>query len=103
LSRLAESWAAVSIGLVMLGVLALFLFVREYVGIGLTALVIMIVVVEAVFRRRVQRLIDTVAIILAVISSGILIYEFFWSILVVLILFAGGYILVQNLRELNSE
>ncbi|MHB9029142.1 MAG: hypothetical protein ACYC9O_10255 [Candidatus Latescibacterota bacterium] len=103
LSRLAETWAAVSIGLVMLGVLALFLFVREYVGIGLTALVIMIMAVEAVFRRRVRKMIDTVTIILAMISSVILLYEFFWSILVVLILFAGGYILVQNLRELNTE
>ncbi len=102
LSRIAETWSAVSIGLVMLGVVGLIVFAREYLGVGLAALVIMITVVEAVFHRRVQKLIDTVTVFLAVVSFLILFFEFFREILVILILLAGTYILVQNLRELNT-
>lgn len=102
LSRLAETWAALSIGLVMLGVVGLFLAAREYLGVGLTGLVIMITVVEAVFRRRVQNLIGTATIILAIFSSVIILVEFFREIAIIFILLAGGYILVQNIRELNS-
>jgi len=98
--RLAEVWAAVSIGLMMVGFVGLVLFARDYLVFGLVALVSLIVFVEASFRRRLPQLITSLTISLAIISALILLFEFFWEILVTMVLLAGGYIMWENAREL---
>jgi hypothetical protein len=100
LSRLAETWAAISIGLALMGVVALMLFAREHLREGLAALAFTLVAVEAGFRRRLQRLIAGVSVALAVASALIILYEFLWEILLLGVLLVGGHLLVQNLREL---
>jgi len=98
--RLAEVWAAISIGLMMVGFVGLVLFARDYLAFGLVALVSLIVFVEASFRRRLPQLITSLTIGLAIISAFILLFEFFWEIVVTMVLLAGGYIMWENAREL---
>jgi chromosome segregation ATPase len=100
LGRLAEGWAAVSIGLMMVGVVALVIFAQDYLAEGLTVMLAFLVVVEASFRRRLTRILGSAAVALAVLAGLILLYEFFWQTVVAVVLFAGAYIIIENVREL---
>jgi hypothetical protein len=100
LSRFGEAWAAVSIGLMMVGFVAIVLFARQYLLSGLVSLISLIVVAEAGFRRRLSQLITSVTIILAIAAGMVLLFEFFWGIAIAAVLLAGGYIIWENLREL---
>jgi hypothetical protein len=99
----AEIWAALSIGLMMVGFVVLYFTTPgRYWPIGLAALLAVIVFVEAGFRRRLMRLTTSLTVALAVFSALVLIYEFFWEIVIVTVLLAGGYIIWNNWRELRN-
>ena len=102
LSRFAEAWAAVSIGLMVIGFVLLALFAREFLLFGLAALVSLVLFVEAGFRRRLVRLITSVTTGLAIIAALVLLFEFFWGIVMFVVLVAGGYIMWENIRELRG-
>ena len=102
LDRVAEFWAATSIGLMMVGFVALVLFAREYLVFGLAAMLAAIIFVEASFRRQLARLVDSLTVALAIVAALVLLFEFFWQIAVLLVLIAGTYIMIENLRELRS-
>jgi hypothetical protein len=101
LSRFTEMWAAISIGLMMVGFVVLVLFSRQHLVLGLVAIVSLIVFIESGFRGQLSRLIASVTIGLAVVSALVLLFEFFWLIVVLAVLIAGGYIMWENLRELS--
>jgi len=84
----------------MMGVVALIILAREYLAVGLVALIALIVAIEAGFRRRLRQFITSVTIALAVLATLIVLYEFFWSVVVIAVLLAGGYLMADNLREL---
>jgi hypothetical protein len=100
-SRLVEVWAAGSIGLMLLTLVVLLLFRQEYLLHGLVAILALFLFLEAVFRGRLTRLVTSVTLGLAVIAAMILLYEFFWQILIVVVLAIGVYILWDNLREIR--
>lgn len=99
-SRVAELWAAISVGVTLVGFIVLVLFARAYLIIGLIAMVALFVLFEAGFRGWLIRLLTSVTIGLAVLAALILLYEFFWQLIILAVLIAGGYILWDNLREL---
>jgi hypothetical protein len=84
----------------MVGFVALILFSQEHLILGLLAMVSLIVFIESSFRGRLSRLIASATIGLAVVSALVLLFEFFWFIVVLGVLVAGGYIMWENLREL---
>ena len=102
LNRVAEFWAAISIGLMIIGFVALVLFARQYLLFGLIALLAVIIFVEASFRRQLARLVDSVTIALALVAALVLLAQWFWEITVIAVLIAGAYIMWENLRELRS-
>lgn len=102
LDRVAEFWAATSIGLLMVGFVALALFARQYLVFGLVAMLTALIFVEASFRRQLARLVDSVTVALAIVAALVLVFEFFWQLAVLLVLVAGAYIMIENLRELRS-
>jgi hypothetical protein len=102
LGRIAEAWAAASIGLALFAFVAITLFAREYLLAGTAIIVGVFALVEATLRRRLNRLVNAVTGLLAVVAGGVLLYEFFWDIVIVVVLLAGGYLLWENLRELWS-
>jgi hypothetical protein len=98
--RLAEFWAAVSIGLMLVAFVALIYFARHYATIGLAVMIALYTFVEASFRGRVVRLVTSVTIGLAVAAALVLVYEFFWQIAAIAVVLTGSYILWDNLSEL---
>ncbi|MDX1663867.1 MAG: hypothetical protein R3272_08745 [Candidatus Promineifilaceae bacterium] len=100
--RFAEVWAAVSISVGLLTFVILFLFAPQFLIWGLVLLVSVFVFVEASFRRQLPRLVTTVTVLLAVVASLVLLYEFFWETIVALVITAGAYLMWGNLRELWS-
>lgn len=102
LAWLAEIFAAVNVGLMMIAVVLLAVFARQYLVVGLAAMVGLILLVEASFRRQLFRLINSFATGLAVVSALILIFEFFWEIVVALVFAAALYITWENIREIRS-
>ena len=99
LASLAEIFAATSVGILILAVLLLITFARQYLLIGLASMIGFVILLEASFRRRLTTLLNSLAISLAVISLIVLVYEFFWEITVTGVLLAGLFIIIDNLRE----
>jgi hypothetical protein len=102
LGRVAEAWAAASIGIMLLAFVAIVLFARQYLLVGVVSLISMVAIVEAVFRRQLGVLIAYVTNALAIVAALVLLYEFFWEAVITLVLVAGAYIMWENLRELWS-
>ena len=102
-SRLAEIWAAVSIGLMMLAVVLLVMFARPFLIVGLLGLLMVMVTIESAFRRRIANVVRWFAILLAVGGLLILVYQFFSYILLAVMLIIGFYMIVANLRELLAR
>ncbi len=100
LGRLAEFWAAISIGLMMIAFVALVFFASGYLLWWLVGIVSMFVFIESGFRGRLINLVSSVATGLSIVAALILLYEFFWSIVGLTVLIMGGYILWDNLSEL---
>jgi hypothetical protein len=101
MSGLAETFSAVSVGLVMVGIVLLIVFAREYLIFGLSTMIGLLIFLEASFRRRLSQLISSLVIGLAIVSAIILLFEFFWQVVVVSILAAGVFIMWENIREIR--
>jgi hypothetical protein len=95
-----EIWAAVSVGLLLIGFVALVEFSREYMISGLITLIVVFAFLEAWFRRRVAQFLTFVAMVLAVAAAVVLLLQFGVLLAALAVLAAGIYILWQNLREL---
>ncbi len=102
LGKLAEIFAAMSIGLAMIGTVLIGVFTKHYLIFGISVLLGVLVFVEAGFRRRLESLVTSLVIGLAILSALILIYEFFWQIIIGGVLLAGLYVMWENLREIRS-
>ncbi len=103
LGPLAEMIAAVSIGVLVIGVWLLLRFARGYLLFGLALLIGILLFVEAGFRRRLQPLLNSLTVGLAVVCALVLIYEFFWTIVQLGLLAAAIFLTWENLREINWE
>ena len=100
--RLAEIWAAASIGLLLVVMVGLFYFARHYLVFGISAMIALFAFVEASFRGRIVRMVTSVTIGLAVVAALVLIYEFFWLVVALTVVIIASYLLWDNLRELWS-
>ncbi len=102
LSRIAEAWSAMSIGVLLVGFVLIVFFAPLFILPGLAILISAILFIEAGFRRQLARLVTSVTIGLALVCALILLFEFFWPIVIASVLIAGGYIMWDNLRELRQ-
>ncbi len=98
--HLAEYWAAISVGLLMLIFLALITIGRQYLMLGLLMMIALYAFIEASFRGRLIRFVTSVTISTAIISALVLLYEYFWPVVEIAVLVTGIYILWENLREI---
>lgn len=98
--RLAEVWAAASIGLMLVVFVALIYFARHFVIFGLAAMLSLFAFVEASFRGRIVRMVTSLTVGLAVVAALVLLFEFFWQFVALAVLTIGSYLLWENLREL---
>ena len=101
-SRLAEAWAAASVGLMIIVIVLLVLYERgEYLVFALAGSIALFVFVEAGFRGQLTNLVTSATLGLAAVSTLVIVYEFFWRIVVVSVLGLDIYVLWDNLRELR--
>jgi hypothetical protein len=102
LGRLMEVWSAASIGAMLLVLVGLRLFAREYFFAGIGGMLLMMAFIEAGSRKRLVQLIHTLSVVLGLMAGLALVYEFFWVILEVLLIAAGVFLMIENLRELGD-
>ena len=100
-SRITEVWAAVSLGLMLLGIVVVYFFAKSYLIWWLAVVLAGFVFMEAGFRGRLTRLITSVTVALAIVGTLVIVYRFFWLFVVLAVLVAGVYMLWDNLRELR--
>jgi hypothetical protein len=100
-SRLAEAWAAASVGVMLIVFVLLLVYERgEFLVFALAGSIGLFLFVEAGFRGRLTNLVTSATLGLAVVSALILTYNFFWQIVVTAVIALGVYVLWDNLREL---
>jgi hypothetical protein len=104
-NRLAELWAAVSVGLLVLGAIAIAVLLPtiplrdRLVAIGV--LVGVFLLVDAVLRGTFARTVTAISVALAVVSLAVLFFEFWSEALITAVIGAGLFLLWDNVRELR--
>jgi hypothetical protein len=102
LGRLAEAWAALSVGILILGFIGVLLFAPRYWVSGLIGVVAVNLFLEALFRREALELIKQASVALSVIAALVLMFEFALPMLVLGIIGLGVFVIVDNVRELTG-
>jgi hypothetical protein len=101
-ARAAETWAAISLSLMLFAIAALVYLAPAYFWAGVAAILILFVVVESILRGAFVQTVARVTLILALITSVILVIEFWKIILVALLVILGIFLMTQRLRELAN-
>ena len=101
--RIVEVWAAISISLVLVGMVALVWFtdVRWYVAVVLAFVVY--AVLEAAFRRRLTTMLLRTTLLLAGIGALILLYQFTTPLVMAAIIGLAALTLLDNVREIRRS
>jgi hypothetical protein len=105
-NRLAEIWAAVSVSLLVLGAIFIAVFLRQLpvrdrlVAIG--GLLLLFMLVDSVLRGTFVRTMSLVSVALAIIALAVLFLNFWSEALLLAIVAAGLFLLVDNVRELRG-
>ena len=102
-NRLAEIWAAISIGIMMIAVVFLILFAKQYLVYGFGGLLFVMISIEAAFRRKLVNLVQGLATLLALIGVAILGSQFFIYFVLAAVMIIGLYMIILNLQELFTK
>ena len=100
-NRAAEAWGAISLSVILFGIVAIMVFARGYVWMGLLVMVVAFVVIESILRAEYDRTITGIASILAVVTAILLIGHAWLWIIVVILAALALFLLVQKVRELR--
>jgi hypothetical protein len=101
-NRAAETWGAVSLSVILLGLVALLVLARGYVWMSLVVMVVALLIIESILRGEYARTITGIAAVLAVISAVILILHYWFWVIVALLAVLAFFLLVQKVRELRG-
>jgi hypothetical protein len=101
-SRAAELWAAVSLSLLLLGVVALIQFAPEDAWAGVVVLLIALVVAESILRATFVRTVNRIAVILAIVATVILVIHFWKWVLIGGLIGLAAFLILQRVRELRA-
>ncbi len=99
-ARAAETWAAISLSLLVFAIAGLIFFAPTYIWAGMAVILILFVVAESIMRGAFIQTVSRVTLILALLTSVILLIEFWKFILVALLIILGIFLMAQRLREL---
>jgi hypothetical protein len=102
IGRMLETWAALSIGLMLISLVSFLFLAPQNWFIGLFAIGAVFIIIEATFRRWLTQLVTQVTLVLAMLAAVILLIAHFPQITIIMALIAGSYMLWENLRELWS-
>ena len=100
--RAAETWAAISLSLLMFTIAALIFFAPKYIWVGLAIILILFVVAESFLRGAFVQTVGRVTLILAMVTALILLVHFWKWITVVVLVVMGISLMYHRLRELTG-
>jgi hypothetical protein len=101
-SRAAEIWAAVSLSLLLLGLVALIQFAPGDAWGGVVVLLIVLVLGESILRATFVRTVNRVAVILALVATVILFVNFWKAVLFGALVALAAFLILQRVRELRA-
>lgn len=99
--RAAQTWAAISLSLLLFTIAALMIFTPAYLGPGLAIATLLFLVIESVLRGAFVETIAVITTLLAVLSAVILVFHFWYWIFIALLLATAIFLMAQRLRELE--
>jgi hypothetical protein len=100
--RVGEAWAAVSLSLLLIGIVGFLLVAPRFLVAGLTVMTLLFVLIESVLRSAFIQTVSEITALLAVVASVILLVHFWHGILVGVLLAVAAFLLFQRLRELSG-
>jgi hypothetical protein len=100
--RAAETWAAISLSLLLFVIAGLIFFAPHYIWAGLAVILILFVVAESILRGRFVQTVGWITLILAMLATVILFLHFWKWIILAALLAMGISLMVQRLRELTG-
>ena len=100
--RAAETWAAISLSLLMFAIAALIFFAPKYIWAGLAIILILFVVAESILRGAFVETVGRITLILAMVATVILFFHFWKWIIVAALVVMGLSLMLQRLRELTG-
>ena len=100
--RAAETWAAVSLSLLLFVIAGLIFFTPHYLWAGLAIVLILFVVADSILRGAFIQTVARITLILALLASLILFLHFWKWIILAALLAMGISLMVQRLRELTG-
>jgi len=100
--RAAETWAAISLSLLMFAIAALIFLAPKYIWASLVIILILFVVAESFLRGAFVQTVGRITLILAMITALILFFHFWKWIIVGALVAMGISLMYQRLRELTG-
>ncbi|CAN5654137.1 hypothetical protein BH23CHL2_BH23CHL2_22230 [soil metagenome] len=102
-SRIVETWAAVSVGLLLLGFAVILVFFPQIWIQAAGSMVVAFLAIDAALRRHLTDLLVAISVVLALVSLGVLLYEFFFETIVAVVALLSLLIIVDNFREIRGR
>ena len=100
--RAAETWAAISLSLLLFAIVGLIFLAPHYIWVALAIVLILFVVLESILRGAFIQTVARTTLILAFLASLILFLHFWKWIILAALLAMGISLMVQRLRELTG-
>jgi hypothetical protein len=100
--HLGEAWAAISLSLLLFGIVALLFLAPRYLSAGLGIITILFVVIESLLRRAFIQTVSELTALLAMIACVILVIHFWYWLLIGILLAVATFLLLQRVRELTG-
>jgi len=101
-SRIAELYAALSLSMMLIAVVALIELAPHEALAGVFVLVVVLVLGEAVLRATFVRTVNRVAVVLALVATVILLFHFWKPLLLGALVTLAVFLLAQRVRELRA-
>jgi hypothetical protein len=98
--RVAQTWAAISLSLLLLAVVSLMLFSPSDIGAGLAIITLSVLLIDGILRAAFVETLRLITILLALSSALILLFHFWYWVLIGLMLAISISLMAQRLREL---
>jgi len=100
--RAAETWAAISLSLLLFAIAALIFFAPKYIWVGLVIILILFVVAESFLRGAFVQTVGRITLILAMLTALILFFHFWKWVIIAALVAMGISLMYQRLRELTG-
>lgn len=100
--RVGEAWAAISLSLMLFGIVGLLFLAPRHIGAGLAGITILFVVIESILRRAFIQTVSELTALLAIIACVILVIHFWYWLVVGILITVATFLLLQRLRELTG-